>query len=70
MKKELKLNSRLKELTDEESVKITGGGDIIETLKCIRGTLLNGNGSVRTVLLGMTIWGMARMAGVVTGCSQ
>ena len=70
MKHKLKLNDRLTELSREESIHLSGGGDILNTLKCIRGTLTSGTGAVRTLLLGATIWGMARMAGVVVGCSK
>lgn len=70
MKRELKFNEHVKELSAEEMLNTSGGGDIIDTLKCISGTLTSGAGMVKTLVLGCTVWGMARMAGVAVGCAK
>ncbi|HUQ66601.1 MAG TPA: hypothetical protein VM101_10620 [Flavitalea sp.] len=58
------------ELTREESKNVTGGDGITEYLKCVTATLGSGGGGIRTFVLGVTIFGMARMCGVMVGCSS
>ena len=70
MKKQLQLNKQVKELSKDELLNTYGGFTIIDTVKCITGTLTSGAGFVKTILLGPTIWGMARIIGVTVGCSK
>ena len=56
-------------LPAEEAELIRGGG-FSDTMHCITGTLLHGfKGAAKTLVLGLSIWGMARMAGVAAECS-
>jgi hypothetical protein len=70
MKKLNLLNQGQEEMTREELKNVTGGGDIIEYLKCVSATLGSGGGGIRSFVLGVTIFGMARMCGVMVGCSS
>jgi hypothetical protein len=70
MKKELLFSEFFKEIPIGESILLTGGG-FIDTMYCIRGTLTgNITSAVKTMVYGGTIWGMARLAGVIAGCSH
>lgn len=73
MKKQLITTNHLPELTFDECNRITGGGDIKSTVKCIVYALAGkggGGGGMRTFLLGPTLWGLARVVGVVVGCAN
>ena len=62
-------NNGMMELERDELKSITGGDDIIKYLQCVSATLTSGGGgSARSLLLGVTIFGMARLAGVMYGC--
>ena len=60
----------IKELSREESKNITGGGDIVGYLKSVSATMGSGGGGIRSFVLGVTIFGMSRMCGVMVGCSS
>ena len=60
----------IRQLTREESKTITGGGDILSYLKCVSATMTSGGGGIRSFLLGITVFGMARICGVMTGCAD
>lgn len=60
-----------RELSHEEAMGIVGGGDgVMGYLKCVSATLTSGGGGLRTALLGTTLFGMARLFGVMVGCSS
>ncbi len=59
------------QISTEEARAVTGGGEILDWLKCVRGTLTNGvGGSGRTLVLGGTLWGLARLMGVMVQCAN
>lgn len=66
-----KLNTAagMEELGIDESMSVTGGDDVLTYLKCVSGAMSSGGGGFRTFVLGATIFGMARMVGVMVGCS-
>jgi bacteriocin-like protein len=68
MKKLHVTNKTLKEISREELKNITGGGEITTCLECVS-TTLTGGGGLRSFVLGVTIFGMARMLGVMVGSS-
>jgi bacteriocin-like protein len=71
MKKLHVTNEALKEISREELKNITGGGEIVNYLQCVSATLTGGGGGgIRSFVLGVTIFGMARMCGVMVGCSS
>jgi hypothetical protein len=70
MKKEFVENHNLKELTPDECVAITGGGDIVNYLRCVSQTLTSGGGGIRTLALGASLFGFARLLGVAVGCAN
>lgn len=70
MKKEILISSNLTELTMSETMTITGGGDIKSYVRCVATTLTSGGGGFRTFVLGLGLFGMARMVGVAVGCSN
>ena len=71
MKKELIISKDFVEISNTEAASIIGGGDIGDFLRCVRGTLIgNSGGAGRTFVLGITIWGMARMMGVMAECAN
>ena len=59
-----------KELSREEALMVIGGNDIVNYLKCVNATLSRGGGGLRTAMLGTTLFGMARLIGVMVGCSS
>ena len=60
-----------RELSREEAIGIIGGGDgFVTYLKCVSATLTSGGGGLRTAVLGSTVFGMARLFGVLVGCSN
>ena len=61
-------NSGTIEMGRDELKSVTGGGDFIGYVKCVASTLTSGGGGVRTLLLGTTVFGMARTVGVLMGC--
>jgi hypothetical protein len=69
MRKELVIPKNCTEISQSEAASISGGNGIGDFLRCVRGTLLNGTaGKIRTIVLGTTLWGMARTMGVLVGC--
>jgi hypothetical protein len=58
------------ELGPDELKKISGGGDIARYFKCVAATMTTGGGGIKTFVLGMTIFGMSRLTGVMVGCSS
>lgn len=68
MKQIYKANNSIVEMNRDELKKLTGGTDITDYVKCVAATLTSGGGGVRTLLLGTTIFGMARTLGVMVGC--
>ena len=56
------------EMDRDELKSVIGGGDFIGYVKCVASTLTSGGGGLRTVLLGTTVFGMARTVGVMIGC--
>ena len=69
MKKLHVTKKTLKEISREELKNITGGGAITTCLECVSATLTGGGGGLRSFVLGVTIFGMARMLGVMVGSS-
>jgi hypothetical protein len=61
-------NNGMIEMDREELKNVVGGGDIMGYAKCVAATLTSGGGGVRTLLLGTTVFGMARVLGVMVGC--
>lgn len=57
-------------LSREEAMELVGGNDIVKYAKCVKGTLTSGGGGLRTMVLGTTVFGMARLFGVMVGCSS
>ena len=70
MKKLHVTNKTLKEISREELKNITGGGEIVNYLQSVSTTLTGGGGGIRSFVLGVTIFGMARMCGVMVGYSS
>jgi hypothetical protein len=68
--KQLNTTEGMKQLSHEEAMAVTGGDDIVTYLRCVSATLGTGGGLFRTFLLGTTIFGMARLTGVMTGCAS
>jgi hypothetical protein len=68
--KQLKINKGMIEMNRDELKNVIGGDDFITYLKCVSTTLTSGGGGVRTAVLGVTIFGIARLAGVMYGCSS
>ena len=62
-------NEALKEISREELKNVTGGGEILNYLNCDSPTLTIGGGGSRSFLMGVTIFGMARIIGVMVGSS-
>lgn len=60
----------MEELSLNELMSVTGGGDILDYFKCVSGAMGSGGGAIRSFVLGVTIFGMARMVGVMTGCAS
>ena len=58
------------ELTTEESRAIAGGGEITNYIRCVSTTLTSGGGGIRTLVLGVGLFGLARMLGVAVGCAN
>lgn len=58
------------ELTIDECMSITGGGGIKSYLRCVGATLTGGGGGIRTFVLGVGLFGLARMVGVAVGCAN
>lgn len=58
------------EMSRDELKNVTGGGDITEYFRCVSTTLTSGGGGIRSFVLGVTIFGMSRMLGVMVGCSS
>ena len=63
-------NNGISEMDRDELKNVTGGDDILTYLKCVSTTLTSGGGGFRTAVLGATIFGMARLTGVMYGCSS
>ena len=57
-------------LSLEEAKVVSGGGDILNYLKCVSGALGTGGGLFKSFVLGVTVFGMARVAGVMVGCAS
>jgi hypothetical protein len=70
MKKQVTSINKIKELTKEECIGITGGGEVTNYLRCMASTLTSGGGGVRTLVLGVGIFGLARLIGVAVGCAN
>lgn len=70
MKRQNNSENTVKELTTEECMAITGGGGVTNYLRCMATTLTSGGGGVRTLLLGVGIFGLARTIGVAVGCAN
>lgn len=70
MKKQIVLKNSMTELSPTESALIVGGGDITNYLRCVSSTLTSGGGGVRTLMLGVGLFGIARLLGVAVGCSN
>jgi hypothetical protein len=70
MKKPIILNNTTKELTAEECMGIIGGGEVSNYLRCVVTTLSSGGGGVRTLMLGVGVFGLARLIGVAVGCAN
>lgn len=60
----------MEELSFNESMSVTGGEDILSYLKCVSGAMGSGGGGFRSLVLGVTVFGMARMVGVMVGCAS
>jgi aspartokinase-like uncharacterized kinase len=70
MKKQQQLDNTIRELSSAESALITGGGDFTNYVRCVSAAMTSGGGgALRTAALGLTIFGMARLLGVATGCA-
>ena len=63
-------NNGIIEMNRDELKNVTGGDDVLSYLKCVSTTLTSGGGGLRTAILGYTLFGMARLAGVMYGCSS
>lgn len=63
-------NNGMIEMSRDELKNVTGGGDITDYLKCVSATLTTGGGGIKSFVLGVTIFGMARIAGVMVGCAN
>jgi len=70
MNKQYHLTGNIKELTVEECNNITGGGEIKNYIRCVGATLTSGGGGIRTLMLGVGLFGMARILGVAVGCAN
>jgi hypothetical protein len=73
MRNQLEKTTGLSELTFDECDVINGGGDIRNAITCIISTLSGrggGGGGLRTLVLGPTLFGLARMIGVAVGCAN
>lgn len=70
MEKLIKAGSRSQQLTREEAIAVVGGNDFVKYMKCVTATLTTGGGGLRTLVLGHTLFGMARFMGVLVGCSS
>lgn len=70
MKKAIDSKNTFSALTADECAAITGGGEIKNYLRCVAGTLTSGGGGIRTLVLGVGLFGLARMAGVAVGCAN
>lgn len=70
MKKQNVDPKHFKELTIDECRSITGGGEIKSYLRCVGATLTGGGGGIRTLVLGVGLFGLARMVGVAVGCAN
>lgn len=70
MKKQIILKNGMQTLNVSESAAIVGGGDIKSYIRCVSATMTSGGGGIRTLLLGVGLFGMARMLGVAVGCSS
>lgn len=53
-----------------ESISISGGGEIRNYVTCVTRTLTSGGGGIRTAVLGVGLFGLARMLGVAVGCAN
>lgn len=58
------------QLNHEECVAITGGGEIQTYVRCVGATLTRGGGGIRTLVLGVGLFGLARILGVAVGCAN
>jgi hypothetical protein len=70
MKKKIVLNNSMTELTSTESAGIIGGGGIDDYFSCVAATLTNPRAAFKTFVLGVGLFGMARLIGVAVGCSS
>jgi hypothetical protein len=66
----MKKENYMIELTAEECKATTGGGEIKNYLRCVGTTMTSGGGSLRTLVLGVGLFGLARLAGVAVGCAN
>lgn len=66
----MKKQNHIVELTTVECRAISGGGEITNYLRCVGTTLTSGGGGIRTLVLGVGLFGLARMAGVAVGCAN
>lgn len=54
----------------DDAKRLRGGG-IIDTLRCVNGTVRHSASSMlKSIVLGGTIWGVARMVGIIEECSH
>lgn len=70
MEKLIMTGSGKRALSRDEAMALVGGNDIVNYAKCVRATLTTGGGGLRTFVLGTTLFGMARLLGVMVGCSS
>ena len=70
MEKLITTGKEKRALSREEAMALVGGNDIVRYASCVKATLTTGGGGLRTFVLGTTIFGMARLMGVMVGCSS
>lgn len=70
MKKLNTTGKRSRELSREEAMAVVGGNDFGGCLKCVGATMSKGGGGLRTLVLGTTLFGMARLFGMMVECSN
>ncbi len=64
------LKSGFSPLSAEECANLRGGGEIRATVTCVARSLTTGGGAIRTMVLGLGLFGMARIVGVAVGCAN
>jgi hypothetical protein len=70
MKNNCSFSTGVTELTKEECAGVTGGGEISNYVRCVGITLTSGGGGIKTLVLGVGLFGLARILGVAVGCAN